>query len=57
VPPAPEAILAAAATLPVAVRRVWPLPVLVIVVAAVSVLTLPAWKLPQISRTSMPGIR
>jgi signal transduction histidine kinase len=37
--PAPEIILAAAATLPVAVRRVWPLPVLVIVVAAVSVLT------------------
>ncbi|HTU74911.1 MAG TPA: histidine kinase [Trebonia sp.] len=35
----PMAIVTLAATLPVAVRRIWPLPVLVIVVAAVAILT------------------
>jgi len=35
----PTALVTLAATLPVAVRRIWPLPVLVVVVAAVAVLT------------------
>jgi signal transduction histidine kinase len=39
VPSAPVAALTVAATLPVAVRRIWPLPVLGIVVAAVAILT------------------
>jgi signal transduction histidine kinase len=39
VKPAPDPVLAAAATLPIAVRRVWPLPVLVVVATAVSALT------------------
>ncbi len=39
VPSAPVAALFAAATLPVAVRRIWPLPVFIVVVAAVAALT------------------
>jgi signal transduction histidine kinase len=39
VSPAPDPLLAAAAALPIAVRRTWPLPALVVVVTAVSALT------------------